>query len=329
MAFRRAILAVAAAAALAAVTVPPVQADGGVEAQVMAKIRAYHGGSLIQHSGLYGVARAHSMQMSREGRMSHDNADQRISNAQPDPFETNGAPDDGVPVAAWCENVTYSTGHPESEVAGRLFSQWEGSGAHARCMRDTKRNVGAVGVYYDGSTWWATFIATTDNTPPGGGTPAKTAAPKPAPVASAEPAAQPAPVATSAPAPQASGQPVSAANDVAQPQTSASPRTAADESENTDDTSLVPSIEVATDDEPLLGNAGTPFTPAESSTSLAYGWQELAAVGAVIFLASIIAGRKTRIRRKRLPPIVYEPPPPVTTHQAPERELVGAGVSAD
>jgi hypothetical protein len=48
-------------------------------------------------------------------------------------------------------------------------------------MQDTSLNVGAVGIYYDGNTWWATFIAMIDNTPPGAqkvsAPPTKTAAP--------------------------------------------------------------------------------------------------------------------------------------------------------
>jgi hypothetical protein len=316
---------------VAVATVPQAtSADPSIEAQVMAKIRASRPGGLIQHAGLHAVARQHSMYMSNSGRMSHDNADQRITNAPPDPFETNGAPDDGVPPAAWCENVTYSTGHPASEVAQRLYSQWQGSGAHARCMRDTSRNVGAVGVHYDGTTWWATFVATTDKTPPGAPKPQKTSPPAPAPAASDE---SDTPAATTEP--QTNSAPVS---ENTSPASESTPAGAADAS--------APVAEEATDeakaeasaaperpaDLPTLPTGAETFVPEPVAAEMGYGWQELAAVGAVLAIASFIVRRRSR----RKVPVVYAPPdvvyaPPEVERRdhvaLPEVELVGAGAS--
>lgn len=318
MAPGRGSVAVATLALLALVTsAAPAGADADLEAQVMAKIRASRSGGLVVHSGLLAVARGHSMDMARQGGMSHDDADARITNAPPDPFEADGAPDDGFGVASWCENVTYSTAHPRSEVAGRIYSQWEGSGAHGRCMRDASRNVGAVGIYFDGTTWWATFIAQVDETPPGGAQPKATSAPKP-------PAAGPA--ATPAPAPTASSEPEGAADAApgADHSGSAAPEPGAEEA--ADDV-------VTTQDAPAIdvdAQSGNPwFIPAEpaapvAAASAGYGWQEVSALVAVMVLASF-AGRR-RLRRR---PALGEDPAPIEhdlAEIAPERELVGAGV---
>ena len=139
-----------------------------VEERVVALINAQRTDRLVVHYGLLSAARNHSADMAREGGLSHEGADERVNSAPPDPGEFNGAPDDGFGVAAWCENVTYTVGTSEAEAPQRIFDQWNRGGAHQRCMMDTSRNVGAVGVYYDGQSWWATFIAEEDATPPGG-----------------------------------------------------------------------------------------------------------------------------------------------------------------
>lgn len=164
---RRALLVVVVAAILSAPL--PSTASPSIEAQVFAKINAARSSRLVIHSGLLSVARMHSMSMARRDSMDHDGADARINNAAPDPPESNGAPDDGWPPARWCENVTYAMDVPEAEAAGRIYDAWARSGAHNRCMKDASRNVGAVGIHYDGQRWWATFIANEDRTPPGGG----------------------------------------------------------------------------------------------------------------------------------------------------------------
>ena len=340
MAFRRSLVAAASLALLGAfvlTSAPTSTADSSVEAAVLAKIRASRSGGLVVHSGLLSAARAHSMYMSRHG-MNHDNADSRVRNASPDPFETNGAPDDGFGVASWCENVTYSTGHPASEVPGRIYSQWAGSGAHGRCMGDSSRNVGAVGVYYDGTTWWATFIAQVDKTPPGGSSggtaPQKTSAPKAPPAVSADE-----PAASSAPAQQPASQPVGSnanpdtGSDAQTTGTQAAdpdvadyatvPLVAADEGEITvaEPQPLRTDTNIAGDDEPL--------TPRRATEPIAYGWQELLAVAGVLAIATFILWR--RVRRLEAP--LYVPPEftaEAERHDAvvrPDGELVGAGAS--
>ena len=167
MALRRALLVVVVVTTL--VVPRPSTASPSIEAQVFAKINAVRSSGLVLHSGLLSVARMHSIGMAQRGGLDHDDADSRIRNAAPDPWESNGAPDDGWPPARWCENVTYSVGVPEAEVPDRIYEAWARSGAHNRCMTDASRNVGAVGIHYDGERWWATFVANEDGTPPGGG----------------------------------------------------------------------------------------------------------------------------------------------------------------
>ncbi len=337
MAFRRSLVAAASLALIGAfvlTSAPGSAADSGVEAAVLAKIRAGRSGGLVVHSGLLSAARSHSMYMSRHG-MNHDNADSRVRNAPPDPFETNGAPDDGFGVASWCENVTYSTGHPASEVPNRIYSQWAGSGAHGRCMADASRNVGAVGVYYDGTTWWATFIAQVDKTPPGGsggGTaPQKTSAPKAPPAAAAEPAA------SSAPAQQPATQPVGSD---AHPDTGSNAETTGAQEAGSDVAEEATVPLVAADDggvtvaepQPLrtdtkITGADEPLSGRRTTEPITYGWQELLAVAGVLAIATLLLWR--RVRRSDAPLYV----PPEFTAEAerrdrvaqPEAELVGSG----
>lgn len=193
MAFRRVLGPVVVVVAAIGFVVP-AQASGSIESQVFALINGSRSTALIHHSGLASAARSHSQHMAVVGGLNHDGADERVANAQPDPVEANGAPDDGFARAAWCENVTYSTGFPESQVAQKLYQQWKRSASHNGCMTNSAKNVGAVGVYYDGSTWWATFIAEIDHTPPGGAAPQRSQPPAPAPRATTKPPAdRPAP----------------------------------------------------------------------------------------------------------------------------------------
>ncbi len=164
MAGRRLVLL--AVVAFALLTPAVARAQPSMESEVFAKINAARSKKLIFHSGVHSVAWQHSADMSSAGGLNHDNADARISNAAPDPAEGNGAPDDGYG-HDWCENVTYVNFGTEAEAAGRIYEAWRRSGAHQRCMQDTTLNTGAVGIYYDGTTWWATFIAYIDHTPPG------------------------------------------------------------------------------------------------------------------------------------------------------------------
>jgi uncharacterized protein YkwD len=199
MQFRRLLIPVVVTAV--ACVSSPSHAMDSMESQVFGLINGERSSPLVEHSGLLAVARAHSQQMAISGGLNHDDADARITNAPPDPPEADGAPDNGFATAAWCENVTYSNGFPASDVAHRLYDQWRTSAPHQACMTNAGKNVAAVGIYYDGSTWWATFIAEVDSTPPGG-------APAPGRAAAAPQSVQPA--ATAQPAlavPASAGEP--------------------------------------------------------------------------------------------------------------------------
>jgi uncharacterized protein YkwD len=174
MVLRRLVVAVVVAGA--AVLATTARASSSMESEVFSLINGERSTPLVEHSGLLDVARMNSMRMARDGGLEHDD-DSEIMSAAPDPPQGSGPPDAGFATAAWCENVTYSTGFPESEVANKLYEQWRNSPPHQACMTNESKNVGAVGIYYDGSTWWATFIAEVDSTPPGGAAAPHAAAP--------------------------------------------------------------------------------------------------------------------------------------------------------
>jgi hypothetical protein len=104
--------------------------------------------------------------MAQQGNLNHDDAQQRVEDAPPDPAEANGAPDDGFNLYGWCENATYVV-PAQGDPATAIYNNWKNSPPHNACMNNTGKNVGAVGVYWDGSTYWATFVAEIDSTPPG------------------------------------------------------------------------------------------------------------------------------------------------------------------
>ncbi len=165
MAFRRVfpILVIAAG-----VLIPARSASAGdVESQVFAMINAGRGTGLVLHHGLLGDAESHSQYMASTGNLNHDDAQERVDNAAPDPAEANGAPDDGFNLYGWCENATYVT-PAQGDPATAIYNNWKNSPPHNACMNNTGKNVGAVGIYWDGSTYWATFVAESDTTPPGG-----------------------------------------------------------------------------------------------------------------------------------------------------------------
>ena len=337
MVFRRALPIVVFA--VAALTPQPARAEAGLEAQVMSKIRAYRSTGIIVHSGLLNAAREHSRGMSMRGGLDHNGADARVNSAAPDPMETNGSPDDGFGVASWCENVTYVMSHPESEVADRIFNQWEGSGAHGRCMKDGHRNVGAVGIHYDGQSWWATFIAQVDRTPPGGAPPAP-AKTKP----SEEPAPPPAPAASEAPE-----------NEVAAPEAAAPAGLldGADEQRAADEpvasNEPVPArqeagadVEAADRAVEATEEAGRPASSAprehvfaaEPAKAVGYGWQELAAVAALLALATPLLRRlrerPSEVERRDLIPLTQiEPVRPCALSAGIERYVVATRVPSD
>lgn len=161
----------------------PARADASsLESELLSLVNGYRSSSkpLKLHSGLRSVARGHSRAMSSGGSLSHTGVDGRMSNATPDPAESNGAPDDGYS-GAYCENVAWVEGAPDSEVAERIFNGWRDSPSHHRCMVDTIMNAGGVGMYWDGSKWWATLETFEDETPPGSQIAQPTQAPPPTP----------------------------------------------------------------------------------------------------------------------------------------------------
>lgn len=304
---------------LTALTPSARAAEPLVEDRVIAMINAERSSRLVVHFGLLNAARAHSQRMASEGGLSHEDADARVNAAAPDPGEFNGAPDDGFGIAAWCENVTYTIVASAEEAAQRIYSQWHKGGAHERCMLDTSRNVGAVGVYYDGQNWWATFIAEKDSTPPGGAAPA--AKPKPAAPADRQETPKPEPRATAAPdaddaPPAASASDDATAGDVvrveATPQPVGLEETTEDEEppsqepQATGEPATVPVVSeqaVARPDvRAIAEGAAVPIVPAPG-----IGWREIAAVVAVLSVATVML-RRTMMPATRpgAEPIVFD-----------------------
>jgi hypothetical protein len=296
-------------------------AEPGVEDRIVSMINSERTDPLIVHYGLLAAARGHSHEMALRGGMDHDGADERVNNAPPDPAEANGAPDDGFATAAWCENVTYSVGTSEEDASQRIYDAWHRSGAHHRCMMDTTRNVGAVGVYYDGQSWWATFIAEDDSTPPGGAPAPKAATKAPKPTSRpAEPAETPADAtpeaepASSVSAPSPS--PVGLVSETSAPDDDAEPVASAD-TEPDPATAAPPSeparLRTRADVPAIASTAAEPV----SAPVLDFGWQEFVAVIAVLALG-------TYILRGALVPTLRPPPRPPDVPVV-DRELVGAG----
>lgn len=333
MLLRRAVLV----GAVAAATLMPSGAQGqeaSLEAQVFSMINDGRSArALAPHSGLLAAARSHSHYMSRRGGLSHDGADERVRNAPPDPYEMNGAPDDGFAVAAWCENVTYVMAAPESEVAQRIYNAWDGSGAHGRCMNNPGKNVGAVGIYYDGQAWWATFIAESDSTSPGG-------APAAADEPTARPSSQPAPAAsTSAAEPSASEIPATPAGLLAGsdraaegPQVSAQPTSVpapAITAQPVYGQLAGPDIKTVVEAPPVRAR---PVAPLPGRPG--YGWQELAGVAGVLAIATVLSRRLVKrapevergdhVSLPEVEPMRVDPPRPRV-----EREMVAAGVASE
>jgi uncharacterized protein YkwD len=297
----RSVVIGAVVAVLATLTPTARSAEPTVEDRVIALINEERSERLTVHWGLLAAARSHSADMSREGGLSHEGADERVNSAPPDPGEFNGAPDDGFGIAAWCENVTYTIVAGTEEAAQRIFDQWHRGGAHTRCMLDMSRNVGAVGVYYDGQNWWATFIAEVDSTPPGGAPPA-TAKPKPAAQADDDATPKPRPgvvenddvadegeAASSAPAPTDAAT-VAVASTAPSASSEPDPGTVDDEPAPPDDVRTIdpePVRSSAPRDAPAIAeSAAVPLIPGPG-----IGWPELAAVAALLSIASVVLRR--------------------------------------
>jgi len=164
---RRALVLLLGALALLAL---PLSAGGqdSLEAELLGLINQGRPSRLTAHSGLRIVGREHSREMASDGGLNHNGAADRINRADPDPTESNGAPDDGF-TGTWCENVAFVRGAPDSEVPERMYNAWRDSPSHERCMNNGEMTVAGVGMYYDSSTgrWWATYESAVDNTLPG------------------------------------------------------------------------------------------------------------------------------------------------------------------
>jgi hypothetical protein len=327
MSVRRLVILAAVAVPLLVPGVVQAQSQPSLESQVFAKINAARSKKFILHRGVHSVAWRHSANMSASGGLNHANADSRISNAPPDPAEANGAPDDGYG-RDWCENVTYVNFGTEAEAAGRIYEAWRRSGAHQRCMQDTTLNTGAVGIFWDGSTWWATFIAYLDHTPPGAPAPAAPVAPKQKPAATQPPTVAPAPNRTTTqPAQEGSAPGTDESSntgsvDATQPPESAAPST--DPEGNRILVITEPAAEAARQD-----SAGTEdlrdvlFT---AVTNPKLGIQEVAAAVGALFLGFLLALLRLK-RRSRLPRTMRTPAQKVDEDAAPPTRVPDAGHS--
>jgi hypothetical protein len=191
-------------------------------------------------------------------------------------------------------------------------------------MMDTSRNVGAVGVYYDGQSWWATFIAEVDNTPPGA------PAPKPRPEPADKPKPTQRPVASQAPADDHASSvkapeptPVGLVADPTAEPAQAEPQrdvvvgasddaAASSEPVATEPAPEQPSVRSRSSAPAIAPGAAVPI----SAPARGIGWQELLAVIAVLTLATfLLRGALQRPRH----PLRWDDVP------LEEREPVGAG----
>lgn len=161
---------------------PSAGGQDSLESELLSLINGGRESPLVAHSGLRFAGREHSREMSDDGGLNHNGAQQRINNASPDPAESNGAPDDGF-TGTWCENTAYVKGAPEHEVAQRMYTAWTNSPSHNRCMNHRDMTAAGVGMYYDASTntWWATLESVIDRTLPGASPAEETPAPSQAP----------------------------------------------------------------------------------------------------------------------------------------------------
>jgi uncharacterized protein YkwD len=156
---------------------PAQSAPADVEVRVLQLINQGRSGvgknAEVMHAGLRTAARNHSSYQSSIRGLTHSGLAGRISGAAPDPYEANGAPDDGF--GSYCENVAYyypgSAGATEEQVAQKFYGLWYNSTGHRNCMFDSygySLNVAGVGIYRDAQGyWWATFESVRDVTPPG------------------------------------------------------------------------------------------------------------------------------------------------------------------
>jgi len=274
---------------------PTTAQAGDVESQVFAMINAGRGTALALHHGLLGDAESHSQYMAQTGSLNHDNADERVNEAAPDPAEANGAPDDGFAQAAWCENATYVT-PAQGDPATAIYNNWKNSPPHAACMNNTGKNVGAVGVYWDGSTYWATFVAEVDSTPPGGGSTSKgpqtqdvTNPSNPTHVSPQMPDGVTVPKPTAAPVTSSTTHYYTPVYNAPTATTAPTPKPTAQ-----------PPIAVEQDTSALL--APTNVDDAASKTADPFGLPEIAGIAAVLVLGCLFLERRMRVPKEFVRP---------------------------
>ena len=327
---RRLLLLAALAVPLLLPAVAQAQSQPSLESQVFAKINAARSKKLILHRGVHSVAWRHSADMAGRGGLSHANADARISNAPPDPAEANGAPDDGYG-RDWCENVTYVNFGTSGQAPGKIYEAWRRSGAHQRCMQDTTLNTGAVGIYWDGSTWWATFIAYLDHTPPGAPAPAPAApvAPKDEPAATQPPAvAAPEPKqATTEPATESTSPTTGQSSNTGSAEGTQPAESAAPSSQPDSDRILVitePAAQAALEAQAQTEDIGDVLYAAVTNPKL--GVQEVAAAVGTLFLGFLLALLRLK-RRGRIPRTMRTPAQKVDKDAAPTTRIPIAGHS--
>ena len=176
---RRLIVAVAGAGLLVAgLNVVPAQASSqtdAAETKLLQLINQGRGGAgkaaEVMHAGLRLAAQQHSADMSARNTMDHNGYPARINNANPDPAESNGPPDDGFNGSS-CENVAWwqpGSAITPDQAAQQFYNMWFNSPHHHDCMFDVwgyGLNVAGVGIYYANGKWWATFDSAYDRTPP-------------------------------------------------------------------------------------------------------------------------------------------------------------------
>ncbi|HVL82214.1 MAG TPA: CAP domain-containing protein, partial [Actinomycetota bacterium] len=135
-----------------------------VEVLTLQKINGGRSGvgkaALVMHAGLRTKAREHSAYMIGRGGLSHDGFSTRVTSAAPDPYESNGPPDDGFRslysgATYACENVAYMGGGSptDDQIAQTFYDLWyRSTSGHKECMLDLHSNgytVAGVGVGYD------------------------------------------------------------------------------------------------------------------------------------------------------------------------------------
>ena len=128
---------------------------------VNADRKASHLGTIKEQSYIRGQSEAHSADMLHRQSMDHNGFSQRVANIR--------ANDSGMRNAGICENVAVATNYADYGSAMRTIdAAWKASTGHRKCMLDQEgwsSQSGAIGVRYDGHSYWVTYEAGHDTTP--------------------------------------------------------------------------------------------------------------------------------------------------------------------